>query len=261
VPAYNEERRLPPALIDMIDFLDGLKIQYEILVVDDGSHDQTEAVVRKFTRIREQVRLIRLPRNYGKGHAVRTGMLNASGQYLLFADADGATPIEELERLLNVLKNENVEVAIGSRAMGSEETAISTVWYRKAMGRIFNFFVNSFLLPDFHDTQCGFKMFSRRAGRFLFSHQQSDGFSFDIELLFLSKNADIKVREVPVNWTNVPGSKVNLILDSLRMFRDIFVFRLRHHGMTPQSYANFEQDEEKTSSFLNKTPSHEESAS
>ena len=184
VPAYNEYRRLPLTLMDMIDFLDlksqdGSGFSYEIIVVDDGSSDETAEIVQKFERIRRNVKLICVPKNYGKGHAVRLGMLNAHGKRVLFADADGATPFQEVDRLSAAL-DEGFDVAIGSRAVKSDTTKVKTLWYRKYLGRSFNFVVNVLVVPDIADTQCGFKMFTDRATQFLFKRQRSDGFSFDV---------------------------------------------------------------------------------
>lgn len=236
IPAFNEQRRLPPTLLDAVDFLDSFDKEYEVIVVDDGSRDGTSAVVQKFEKIRSQVRLIRLPKNYGKGHAVRTGVLNAHGQFILFTDADGSTAISEVSRLLTAIE-EGSEVVIGSRALRSDETEVKALLLRKILGRVFNKIVNTVLLPGIADTQCGFKLFSRKAANFLFSQQQSDGFSFDIELLFLAKKAGLPVSEIAINWENVPGSKVNLVSDSLRMFLDIFRFAWIHRGVTPESLA------------------------
>lgn len=238
VPAFNEERRLPPTLIDIIDYFDKHSASYEVIVVDDGSSDQTASVVEKFERVRPQVRLIRLPKNYGKGHAVRLGVLNSHGLKVLFADADGATPIAEVTRLLNALDG-GAEIAIGSRAAYSSETKVSTVFYRKLLGRVFNGCVNFLILPGISDTQCGFKIFSKSAAAFLFQNQKSDRFSFDVELLYLARKVGLKITEVPINWQNIPGSKVNLIVDSLKMFRDIFRFKLIHRGVTEESFATF----------------------
>lgn len=234
IPAFNEQRRLPPTLLDAVDFLDSLDKGYEVIVVDDGSRDGTSAVVQKFEKIRSQVRLIRLPKNYGKGHAVRTGALNAHGRFILFADADGSTAISEVSRLLKAIE-EGAEVVIGSRALSSDETEVKALLVRKVLGRVFNRIVNTVLLPGIADTQCGFKLFSRKAANFLFSQQQSDGFSFDIELLFLAKKAGLSVNEIAINWENVPGSKVNLVSDSLKMFLDIFRFAWIHRGVSPES--------------------------
>lgn len=238
IPAYNEEWRLPATLVDMIDYFDARGDSYELVVVDDGSSDNTVGIVEKFRRIRSQVRLIRLPRNYGKGHAVRTGILNARGVYILFADADGSTPIKEIERLEARLDSGD-DIAFGSRALRSEETNVKTVWYRKLLGRTFNLVVNSYLLPGIADTQCGFKMFKRPSALYLFSRAKADGFSFDLEILYLARRSGQKLAEVPVNWTNVAGSKVNLVLDALRMLRDMFIFRFRHHRASADDFQKF----------------------
>lgn len=239
VPAFNEERRLPPTLIDIIDFFERKSIRYEVLVVDDGSTDGTAEVVRKFERVRPEVRLIQLPKNQGKGHAVRLGVLNSRGARILFVDADGATPIAEAERLQAAL-DAGSDVAIGSRALSSTDTKVATSLHRKLLGRVFNRCVNVILLPSIADTQCGFKMFSRKAALFLFRKQTSDRFSFDVELLFLAHKAGLTVAEVPINWTNVPGSKVNLVVDALLMFRDVFRFRVLHRGVSREAYDQFE---------------------
>lgn len=235
VPAFNEEWRLPPTLIDMVDYLDTRGLSYEVIVVDDGSSDSTTDVVKKFERIRPQISLIRVPRNYGKGHAVRLGMLTAHGKSVLFADADGSTPFRELERLEAELAK-GADVAIGSRAMISNDTKVVTNWHRRFLGRAFNFCVNMLVLPSVADTQCGFKLFTSQAARFLFERQQSDGFSFDVEVLYIARKAKLRIVEVPINWKNVPGSKVNLVLDALRMFRDIMVFKVRHHKVNEADF-------------------------
>ncbi len=235
VPAFNEERRLPPTLIDMIDFLDGRGDRYEIIVVNDGSTDQTSSVVRKIQRLSPHLVLIEQPRNGGKGLAVRTGALAAKGEWVLMADADGATPFQELLRLERALA-EGADVAIGSRALYSQDTAIKTSFHRRAMGRIFNGLVNLLLVPGIADTQCGFKIFTRSAAQFLFQRLRSERFSFDVELLLIAKCAGMKIQEVPVNWHNIPDSKISLFKDSLVMFLDILKFRFWHRDITPQSW-------------------------
>ena len=231
VPSFNEEFRLPHALIEMIDWLDSRGTTYEIIVVDDGSRDGTSVTAQKFERIRPQVRVIRLPVNRGKGHAVRTGALNSRGGRVLFADADGATPFAELARLEEVIAA-GADVAIGSRAAPGAGTKVRVDPLRKLVGRAFNAWVSALLLPRVADTQCGFKLFTREAADFLFSRQQSERFSFDVEILYIARRAGLDVREVPVNWTSIPGSKVSLLRDSARMLIDVPTFRWRHRDVT-----------------------------
>ena len=225
IPAYNEQWRIPATLIAVIDYFDKLvtkdpKLSYEIIVANDGSTDETVELVHKFEKIRTQVRLISLARNRGKGEAVKTGMLNARGKYVLFCDADGATPIEEFERLKKAI-DEGSDVSFGSRAMFSDETKVKTVWYRKIIGRVFNLFVNSLIIGEVKDTQCGFKLFTKESCKFLFERQKLEGFAFDVEILYLAKKSGMKIKEVPVNWQNVAGSKVDLVFDSAKMFLEL----------------------------------------
>lgn len=240
IPAYNEEWRLPPTLVDAIDVLESRGKSYEIIVVDDGSSDNTANVVKKFERLRPNIRLIRTPRNYGKGHAVKLGALSSHGAFLLFADADGSTAFAELARLENAIAS-GADVAIGSRAIASDDTVVSAHLHRKYIGRFFNFLVNVLVLPSVSDTQCGFKLFSASAARFLFENQSSDGFSFDVELLLLARRAGLTVAEVPISWRNVAGSKVNLVTDSLRMFVDIIRFRFKHRHISRADFLKAEK--------------------
>ncbi len=226
IPAYNEEQRLPQTLLSVTEYLKGREGSFEVLVVDDGSQDGTAKVVTQFEKLSDSVRLLGYPNNRGKGFAVKFGMLNARGALMIYNDADGASPIEEMARLEAAIAD-GAQVAIGSRAMYSRETKVATVWYRKCMGRVFNGLVNVLLLPGIADTQCGFKMFERSVGRRIFSKQKEEGFAFDVEILFLARKYGCKIAEVPINWTNIPGSKVRLVHDSMGMFLDIVKIRLR----------------------------------
>lgn len=224
VPAYNEENRLGSTLESIAAYFEQRRTAVEILVVDDGSTDRTAELVSACGQRLPFVRLLTYPRNRGKGYAVKFGMANARGRLRLFDDADGSTPISEIERLESAIAA-GADVAAGSRAKPSTDTAVEALWYRKLLGRTFNFFVNALIVPDIADTQCGFKMFTAMAGERLFPLLTSERFSFDVELLFLARKKGFKIAEVPVNWHNVPGSKVNLAVDSISMLLDIFRFR------------------------------------
>jgi dolichyl-phosphate beta-glucosyltransferase len=145
---------------------------------------------------------------------------------VIYADADGATPFSEIERLITAIK-EGADIAIGSRALKTKDTSINTVWYRKVMGRVFNGIVNLVVLPGVSDTQCGFKLFTREAAFKVVNLQKEERFSFDVELLYLARKFGYQIKEVAVNWHNVPGSKVRLVNDSAKMFVDIFRIKCR----------------------------------
>ncbi len=228
VPAYNEARRLPPFLQRMVAYLDRRHLTYEILVVDDGSRDHTAQVVELFAQQSPNVRLILLPCNRGKGAAVRRGMQAARGTVQLFADADGATPIEELAYLESAL-TAGADLAIGSRALASQDPTytVQARWHRSALGSLFNAIVQRLGLRDIADTQCGFKLFRRSVAQDLFSVTCVDGYAFDLELLYLARQRGYRIAEVPINWNDQPGSKVRPWRDGLTMLRDLMAVRKR----------------------------------
>lgn len=226
IPAYNEEARLAGPLSEIVGFFSARQDAFEVVVVDDGSTDGTAGVVEAFREEHPEVRLIRLPANRGKGFAVRTGVVNSKGAYVLFADADGATPVSEVEKLRERLED-GAHVAIGSRALSDDEVQVEARLHRRVMGRIFHALVQLLAVGDFQDTQCGFKLLRGGIARELFGSLRMDGFSFDVELLSKALRRGYRVDEVPVNWRHVPGSRVNLVTDSARMIRDLFVIRSR----------------------------------
>ncbi len=224
IPAYNEERRLPGYLGNVLAYLEEQPFAAEVIVVDDGSVDGTAALVERFAAGNAAVRLVRLPRNRGKGHAVKTGMLEAAGKLRLFADADGATPIKEVERLTRAVEA-GADVAVGSRALRDESLVVKTKIHRKFMGTVFNFIVRSLTVKGINDTQCGFKLFTAEAAEAAFTLQRIDDFGFDVEILYLCGKRGFRIAEVPVNWTDIPGTKVKLVRDSLRMLKDVLKIR------------------------------------
>jgi dolichyl-phosphate beta-glucosyltransferase len=224
IPAFNEATRLPATLAALLEFLDRDARHAEVIVVDDGSRDDTSAQVRSFESLDSRVRLIRLPQNRGKGYAVRTGVVNAAGSLILFADADGATPFEELARLEAQLRN-GARIAIGSRGVRDAATRVHARLYRRVLGRLFHAVVRMFAVHGIADTQCGFKLFDAEAAYDLFSRMRMAGFSFDVEVLLMAMRSGYRVAEVPVNWTHQPGSKVRVLRDGLLMARDVLRIR------------------------------------
>ncbi len=220
IPAYNEEKRLPSTLESVHDFLSESERDFEIIVVDDGSSDGTKEVVNQFAADHCGVRLLTHSPNQGKGYSVREGMLKAEGDFLLLDDADGASPIGELTRLENAIKS-GADIAIGSRAKPCDETVVNALSHRKHIGNTFNIIVQSLLLKGIQDTQCGFKLFKRDVARDLFSIARLNRYAFDVEILYLAREKGYEIAEVPINWTNVDGSKINLATDPMNMLFEI----------------------------------------
>ena len=226
IPAFNEARRLPPYLDDVVAFFEGRGEPYEVIVVDDGSTDDTHAVVEARVRDVGSVRVLRLPRNSGKGMAVRAGMLAARGAYRLFTDADGATPIGEVKRLEPVLLA-GADVVIGSRVLVDASVSVTALPHRVAAGRVFNWFVARLGLRAVADSQCGFKAFTAAAAERLFGGLRTRGFGFDVELLLAAQAAGCRIVEVSVNWADQPGSKVGVLRHGPGMVWQIVKARLR----------------------------------
>lgn len=220
IPAYNEESRLPTTLESVYQFLSKRGRSFEIVVVDDGSHDNTSDLVLEFGKEHPEVRLLAYQPNRGKGYAVRSGMLAAKGEAMLIDDADGSSPIEEVGRLEQALAG-GADIAIGSRAKPDESREVKALLHRKFIGNTFNAIVQSLLLPGFYDTQCGFKLFKRDAARDIFSVNRIDGFGFDVEVLYIAKMRGYKVEEHAINWANMEGSKVNVLIDSPKMLFEV----------------------------------------
>ena len=224
IPAYNESSRLPSTLQAVLGLLQSRSEPYEVVVVDDGSTDDTADLMQRVCREAPAVRLLRHSANFGKGTAVRNGMLNARGEYLLFTDADLSAPISDAERLLEPLKN-GYDVALGSRGMRPEWISLRQSRVRETAGKLFNVCIRSIARLDFRDTQCGFKAFRRQAAKTIFARQRIPGFGFDVEILFLARKFGCRVLEVPVHWAHSEGSKVRLLRDSARMFLDLLRIR------------------------------------
>ncbi len=226
IPAYNEAQRLPAYLSEVVAYFDGRGELYEVIVVDDGSADETAARVLEAQSIHPAVTLHRLAENRGKGFAVRAGMRAARGDLRLMADADGATPIAEVKRLETVIQA-GADLAVGSRALPDPSVRREVRIHRKVSGEIFNFFARRMGVGKVTDTQCGFKLFRGAVAEALFGELETTGFGFDVELLMLARRRRYRVIEVAINWADQPGSKVEVLRDGPRMLAQIVRARIR----------------------------------
>ena len=226
IPAYNEAGRILPYLRQIAEYFDAQHRSYEVLVVDDGSVDETAAVVEGFARIAPSVRLHRFTTCQGKGAAVRYGMQSTAGYLQLFADADGATPISEIARLEKALAD-GADMAIGSRALAARMPGftVHARAYRSVLGMLFNAAVHQCGIRGISDTQCGFKLFRRVIAQELFGYASIDGFGFDLELLYMAQQRGYRIAEIPVNWSDQPGSKVRILRDGFAMIQELAVIR------------------------------------
>lgn len=204
--------------------MEGCGYSHEIIVVDDGSNDGTDEIVRKKMETHPAVTLLRNNRNRGKGHSVKQGVLHSKGASVLLSDADLSTPIEEVEKLYEAQKD-GCDFAIGSRAVSGSKILKRQPWYRQVMGMTFNTLIRALAVSGIHDTQCGFKLFTGQAARRVFALQRIERFAFDVEALYLANKMGFKIREVPVVWANSPDSRVGIIRDSFRMMRDLLKIR------------------------------------
>jgi glycosyltransferase involved in cell wall biosynthesis len=223
VPAFNEASRIGDSIGRIDAFMRQSPLSFELIVVDDGSIDNTAEVVRRAQA--KGLRLVRNETNHGKGYTVRQGVLAATGKYVLFTDADLSAPIEEVNKLLDVATKEGADVVIGSRAVDRKYIEKHQSSLREFGGIVFNLMVRLFLGLRLHDTQCGFKLFDRQRSRRSFEKLTTFGFGFDPELLFLAKRDGLSIREVPVRWSHMEGSKINFFRDSIRMFSDLVRIR------------------------------------
>lgn len=226
VPAYNEGARLPPTLVRLREYLDAAAEPYEVIIVDDGSADDTVAVAEERTRCWPQLRVLRLPRNQGKGAAVRAGMLAATGAVRLFTDADMSAPIDELPHLRARI-GPACDVVIGSRAVPGAVITEHQPGRRETMGRTYNRLLQLVALPGLHDTQCGFKLFTARAAEACFRPLRTERFGFDAEVLLRARRLGFGIAEVPVHWGHREDSRVSAMRDSLRTLYELLVLRLR----------------------------------
>lgn len=229
IPAYNEGTRLGATLDRVLSCIASQRWDAEVIVVNDGSRDQTPDLVRKYAQQHPALRLLENPGNRGKGYSVRAGILNARGETLLFTDADLASPIEEAVKLFAAIQS-GADVAIGSRWLQPETQTHRQSLLRQFYGRLFNLALRVLLGLNFKDTQCGFKAFTRHAALTLFPLQRIEGWGFDPELLYLAHRARLDVKEVAVEWSHQEGTRISPLRDGLRMF--VEVLKIRWNALT-----------------------------
>ncbi|MGB6385395.1 MAG: dolichyl-phosphate beta-glucosyltransferase [Terriglobales bacterium] len=228
IPAYNEGVRIRPTLHALLRHVQEQNWDAEILVVNDGSSDDTAQIVREYGKLHPQVLLVENPGNRGKGFSVRNGMLHARGDICLFTDADLSSPITEAQKLFDAI-NRGADIAIGSRWLRTELQTERQPLYRQAFGRIFNLAQRIILGLRFADTQCGFKAFRRDAAQRIFPLQKIERWGFDPEILFLARRVGLRVEEVPVLWAHSEGTRLHPFRDGLRMFVELL--RIRWNAM------------------------------
>ena len=228
IPCFNEQERIGETLRATLDYLAANAPESELIVVNDGSTDATAAIAReKLATATVSTRLVENFPNCGKGAAVRSGLLAARQPIGLFSDADLSTPLGETPKLIDPIASGEVDVAFGSRALDRSLIGVHQPWRREQGGRVFNLLVRVATGLPFWDTQCGFKAFRLDVCRPVLDAARINGFAFDVELLFLSYRAGLRIREIPVRWNHAEGSKVSFFRDSLRMLREVVGLRAR----------------------------------
>ncbi|MFH1313620.1 MAG: dolichyl-phosphate beta-glucosyltransferase [Candidatus Eisenbacteria bacterium] len=224
MPAYNEESRIGESLGKIKTYLEGGDFDFEIIVVDDGSRDGTSRIVTDAASADSRIRLLRNESNKGKGYSVRRGVLESAGDLVLFSDADLSTPIDELDGLLRSVGD--FDIVIASRSLPDSQVVIHQPFYREFMGKIFNLFVQMMLVRGIIDTQCGFKLMTRKAADTVFRSARIDSFSFDVEMILIARRCGLGVKDMPVRWIDSRASKVHPVRDSAHMLLDLFRIKL-----------------------------------
>ncbi|MDE1176275.1 MAG: glycosyltransferase family 2 protein [Edaphobacter sp.] len=220
IPAYNESARIEHALDRVTSTVADKGWDAEILVVDDGSKDDTAAIVKRWMAVYPRLHLVQNPGNRGKGYSVRNGLLQAAGEIVMFTDADLSAPMEEAERLIAAIQD-GADVAIGSRWLDRTRQTIHQPLYRQFFGRCFNWITRSVMGLPFRDTQCGFKAFRRGPAQIIFRLQTIERWGFDPEILFIARKLRYDIREVPVTWGHDERSRISYLKDGMKMLEEM----------------------------------------
>ncbi|HTV04306.1 MAG TPA: dolichyl-phosphate beta-glucosyltransferase [Acidobacteriaceae bacterium] len=224
IPAYNERARIGATLAEVIRCVSEKRWNAEIIVVDDGSSDETAGIVKAIAEKHPYVHLLSNGKNRGKGYSVRNGMLHAQGEISLFTDADLSSPIQEAERLFAAIR-EGADVAIGSRWLERSRQTIQQPLYRRFFGRCFNLVTRMIMRLPFADTQCGFKAFTRQAAQTVFQLQKIERWGFDPEILFIALKRGMVIREVPVSWGHDERTRISYLRDGMQMLKELVYVR------------------------------------
>jgi glycosyltransferase involved in cell wall biosynthesis len=224
IPAYNESARIDAALREVVGCIRAQRWNAEVIVVNDGSTDTTARQVLDFSMSAPEVRLLENPGNHGKGYSVRHGLLQARGEIVMFTDADLSAPIREAELLFAAI-GEGADIAIGSRWLERSRQTHRQPFYRQFFGRCFNLITRTIMGLRFHDTQCGFKAFTREAAQTVFQLQTIEGWGFDPEILFIASKRGLRIVEVPVTWGHDERSRISYLRDGFQMLREIAIIR------------------------------------
>ena len=224
IPAYNERARIIATLKSVIETVRAHNWPAEVIVVNDGSTDETAQLVRDFALSAPEVQLMNNPRNSGKGYSVRSGILHALGEIVMFTDADLSAPINEAERLFEAIA-QGADIAIGSRWLATSRQTHRQPLYRQVFGRLFNALTRAVMRLPYADTQCGFKAFTRSAAQTIFQLQTIERWGFDPEILFIARKRGYRVTEVPVSWAHDARSRISYLRDGLQMLKELAIVR------------------------------------
>ena len=225
IPLFNEEKRLNKSLIKINKFIKNKNI--EIILINDGSFDKSEKIIKKFINNKKKFSVINLKKNIGKGGALKTGVMEAKSKWILTMDLDLSVPISQI---LTWYKKKYVtdKFLIYSGSRNHDESIIRSKIYRRIFGKILSFFINFILNIKIQDTQCGFKLYKSNIGKLLFSKITRNGYEHDIEITMIARNKKILIKELPVTWIHKEGSKVNILIDSLKVFLSIIMLKIRY---------------------------------
>ena len=224
IPAYNERARILATLKSVVEAVRAHRWPAEVIVVNDGSTDETAQLVREFALSAPEVQIMNNPRNCGKGYSVRSGLLHALGEIVMFTDADLSAPINEAERLFQAIAD-GADIAIGSRWLATSRQTHRQPLYRQVLGRVFNALTRAVMGLPFADTQCGFKAFTRSAAQTIFQLQTIERWGFDPEILFIARKRGYRIVEVPVSWAHDARSRISYLRDGLQMLKELAIVR------------------------------------